>query len=161
MKQIIDLLLRRFDTWRYRRNVKCALALHLRGEVRRDGLKAEALCHRLELRWRARDIHPWDRQRVSALERAPLFWEQTLVDTEAAIFRLFETLPVLDVLYLTVVDHTSENVIVSGTVDRSMLNQGRNLLSVRMRLCELGVTQFTNAAAAAKTRLTNRVETLV
>lgn len=160
MKQLFELLLRRFDTWRYRRNLRCALALHLRGEVRRDGLKIEALCHRLELRWRARDIHPWDRELVSATERPALFLEQTLMDTEAAIIRLFKTLPVLDVLEVNVLDHTSENVIVSRTVDRSMLDKGRNLLSVRMRLCELGVTQFMDSTATSKIRLTNRVETL-
>jgi len=161
MPQLFELLLRCFDTWRYRKNIRRALALHFRGEVRRDGLKVEALCHRLELRWRARDIHPWDRELVSAIERSPLFLEQTLMDAEAAIFRLFKTLPLLDVLDLTILDHTSENVIVSGTVDRSMLDKGRSLLSVRMRLLELGVTQFMDSTAAPKTRLTNRVETLV
>jgi hypothetical protein len=140
MWQLFELFIRHFDTWRYQRNVGRALALYLRGEARRDGLTAETRCHRLEIQWRARDIHPWDRDLICAGERRPLFLEQSLADTEAAIYRLFEALPVIDVLDITIFDHTSDNIIIAGTVCRSMLDRGRNLLSVRMRLRELGVT---------------------
>ena len=146
MWQFLELLLRRCDALRHRRNVGRALALHLRGEARRDGLRLDKLCHRLEIQWRARDIHPWDRELVGARERRPLFFEQSLTDTEAAIFRLFKALPVVDVLDITILDHTSDSVIIAGTVYRSMLEQGRNLLSVRMRLREMGVTYYSAGA---------------
>jgi len=139
MWKLFERVLRRFDSWRYQEKVKRALALHLRGEVRGDGLKIETLCHHLELRWRARDIHPWDRDLAGGGDWRPLYLEQTLKDAEAAIFRLFHTVPALDVLDVAIIDHASDNVIVAGTVDRSMLDRGRDFLSVRMRLGELGV----------------------
>jgi hypothetical protein len=125
---------------RYRRSLDRALALHLRGEVRRDGLTLTNACNRLEIQWRARDIHPWDRD-VPQEKHALLFAEQTLADTEAAIFRLFEALPQVDVIKLSVVGIGSESPIISGTVHRSTLSTARRgLMSVGMRLRDLGVS---------------------
>ena len=124
----------------YRRKIRQALSLHRRGEVRRDGLAADHVCSRLEIRWRARNIHPWDRHRTRE-ESEALFVEQALADTEAAVHRLFERLPHIDVIELSVLEPASEALIASGTVHRSALNATRPpLLSVGMRLRELGIT---------------------
>jgi hypothetical protein len=160
MWQPFELILRRLDARRYQENVRRSLALYLRGEVRRDGLTVKTLCHRLEIRWRARDIHPWDRDLVSARGRRPLFLEQTLKDAEAAIFRLFNALPAIDVVDIAILDHTSEQVIIAGTVARSTLDQGRGLLSVRMRVRELGITYFMDPPMPATVRPRSHTGTL-
>ncbi len=111
----------------------------------------KTLFHRLEVKWRARDIHPWDRGLVSPPERRPLFVEQSLADTEAAIYRLFRSLPEIDALDITILDHESDNVIIAGTVYRSTLHQSQNRFSVRMRLRELGVVDsFSGLGVAAR-----------
>jgi hypothetical protein len=84
-----------------RRRIERALALHVRGEVRSDGLKLWRLSNRLEIEWRARDIHPWDRHDPPD-KRASLFVRQSLADTESAITRLFQALPQVDMIALTV-----------------------------------------------------------
>jgi hypothetical protein len=131
---------RKLDHWRYHRCIKQALALHLRGEARRDGLTVDNVSSRLDIRWRARDIHPWDRD-LARYEREVLFAEQALADTEAAVVRLFEGLPQIDVIDLSVVEPASEILIAAGTVHRSDLSTLRpRLLSVGMRLREVGIT---------------------
>src|SRR5271170_7443512 len=102
--------LRKSDLWRYHRRIKQALALHLRGEVRSDGLSLDNVCSHLEIRWRARDIHPWDRH-LAKYEKEVMFAEQALADTEAAVVRLLERLPQIDVIDLSVVEPASETVI--------------------------------------------------
>jgi hypothetical protein len=93
----------------------------------------------LKIQWRARDVHPWDRQRPR-YEREVMFAEQALSDTEAAVARLFERLPEVDVIDLSVVEPASEIVIAAGTVHRSDLRAPRpRLSSVRMRLREVGI----------------------
>ena len=70
-----------------------------------------------------------------------LFAEQALADTEAAVYRLFERLPQIDVIELSVLEPTSEALIATGTVHRSALNATRSpSLSAGMRLRELGIT---------------------
>jgi hypothetical protein len=133
-------LLRKPALWRYERKIRKALALHLRGEVRRDGLTLDNVSSHLEIRWRARDIHPWDRH-LARYEREVKFAEQALADTEAAILRLFEKLPQIDVIELSVLEPKSETLIAAGTVHRSDLHAARpRLLSVGMRLREVGIT---------------------
>jgi hypothetical protein len=69
-----------------------------------------------------------------------MFAEQALDDTEAAVFRLFERLPEVDVIELSVLGPRSEILIAAGTVHRSDLDDARPyLLSVGMRLREVGV----------------------
>src|SRR2546425_83344 len=136
MWQTIGILFRKFERWRHRYNIGRSLALHLRGEARSDGLTLIRVRNRLELRWRARDIHPWDAQ---ASNKAQLFGEQLLSDTEAVILRLFKALPQVDMIDLKVFVPTSETVIMAGVVNRSDLEAARNLMSVRMRLQQMGV----------------------
>jgi hypothetical protein len=128
---------RRFTNAIYRRGIQRALALHLRGEARRDGLKLKKLSNRLEIEWWARDVHPWDRDDPPDRKGA-LLVRQSLADTEAAITRLFQTLPQVDAIALTVLDHNSESVIMAGTVYRSEGEPGAEL-SVGMRLWQRGV----------------------
>jgi len=130
-------LVQRLDSVRYRRGIERALALNLRGEARRDGLKIGRVSNRLEIEWRARDVHPWDRQDPPD-RRALLYVRQSLSDTEAAIRRLFQNLPQLDVIALTVLEHDSDSVIMTGTVHRSEPEPAAQL-SAGMRLWKRGV----------------------
>ena len=123
----------------YRRRIEQALGLERRGEVRKDGLQLGRMQHRLEIRWRARGIHPWDRHLSGDLRQAR-FIEQALCDTEAAIARLFEALPEVDMIDLCVTEPESDASILSGTVRRSDFQDVRPSLSVRMRLMDMGVT---------------------
>ena len=59
-----------------RKAIQGALDLHNRGEVRRDGLSLTRVSHHLEIEWRARDIHPWDRASESK-QREVLLAEQS------------------------------------------------------------------------------------
>jgi hypothetical protein len=139
MWRMFKSFLRKSDRWRFHRRIKQALALHLRGEVRRDGLTVDKVSSHLEIRWRARDIHPWDRH-LARYEREVIFAEQALADTEAAVGRLFERLPEVDVIELSVLEPESETLIAAGTVHRLDLHAARpHLLSVGMRLREIGV----------------------
>ena len=120
MRRILARYLQKLKIWNHRRSIHRALALHLRGEVRSDGLALIKAHNRLEIQWRARDIHPWDRDLSTG--RDPLmFFEQSLADTEAAVSRLFEALPETDVIDLAVMAPASETVIIAGTVHRSKL----------------------------------------
>src|SRR5260370_30896714 len=122
----------------YRRRIERVLGLVGRGEVRCDGLQLNKVCNRMEIHWRARDIHPWDRN-LPVERNAAALVAQTLADTEAVIAGLFETLPQVDVMDLAVMEPASDTTIIAGTVNRSDVARNRHLLSVGMRLRELGV----------------------
>jgi hypothetical protein len=131
--------LRKLNVWWYHHRIKGALALHRRGEVRSDGLTVASVCNRLAIGWRARDVHPWDRD-LPPHQKETEFAKQVLADTEAAILRIFETLPEIDVIELRVIEPNSDALIAAGTIQRATLNTSRpQLLSVGMRLRELGV----------------------
>lgn len=140
MLHVLEALLSKLDGYRYKRNIGRALALHHRGEVRRDGLIPVNIATRLEIEWRARDIHPWDHSILSPAERATAFVRQSLADTEAAIQRLFKALPHVDVIDLKVHDRISDSVIISGTVLRPSISTENETLSIGMRLMYLGLT---------------------
>lgn len=116
-----------------------SLALHKRNEVRSDGLSLERACNRLEIHWRARDVHPWDSD-LSGKERESAFFHQLMDDTEAALLRLFERLPEIDEIEVRVLDIQTEGVLLSGTVSRtSLASPYDRISSVRMRLTFLGI----------------------
>lgn len=140
MLHVLETFLRKLDGYSYKRSIERALALHLRGEVRRDGLTPTTSTTHLDIEWCARDIHPWDRGLLSSAQRAAAFVEQSLADTEAAIYRLFEALPQVDVLTVRVFDQTSEHLIISGTVPRPVTSARDEKLSIGMRLMYLGLT---------------------
>jgi hypothetical protein len=140
MRQLLERYFGKLAGWWFRRGVEDALALNRRGEVRSDGLKLDGMCSHLEIRWHARDIHPWDRELLRGGRKQAAFAEQALADTEAAILRLFERLPHVDVIELTVLEPTSEILIAAGAVHRSDLSARRaHLRSVKMRLRDIGV----------------------
>ena len=117
-------MLRRFwdEGSQYRRNIETALALNRRGEVRRDGLRLRSAINRLAIEWVARDIHPWDRE-LQPAAKATLFVEQCFSDTEAAIYRLFDQLPSIDLIDVRVLDPWGEYTIIGGSVLRTELNK--------------------------------------
>ncbi|MGA2889824.1 MAG: hypothetical protein ABSE51_17385 [Terracidiphilus sp.] len=142
MKNPFSTLLWKFDGFRFRRSIKNALALNLRNEVRPDGLALSKVFSRLEIEWYARDIHPWDRDRnISQEDRALMFEQQCLRDTEAAISRLFERLPQVDTIELRVLEFQSKLPIITATVTRSSLETSETL-SVGMRLLLSGAKLF-------------------
>jgi hypothetical protein len=114
-----------------------ALALHNRGEVRSDGLLLTSARTRLQIEWIARDVHPWNRDLPSDQIEA-LFSEQCLADTSAAISRLFNEVPVLDSIELTVRRNPGEAPILAGTVYRKDLRENGHA-SIGMRLRTLGL----------------------
>jgi len=122
--------------------VKRALALAPRGGIPHDVLRLKSLgvserC--LQLEWRARDVHPWDRD-LPLSEQAELFSEQALKDTDAAIVRLFRMLPGIEEIKLQVVKPMAfGGVIFAGVVERGSALAPRPAPSLRQRLITLGV----------------------
>ena len=123
--------------------VRRALALRPRGAIPNDVLILNSLtlsdrCLRLE--WRARDIHPWDRD-LPLAEQAELFSQQAFQDTDAALIRLFQGLPEIEQIEFQVLKPDGcGNVILTGAVDRERALDPERPLSLRMRLRNLGVT---------------------
>ena len=146
MLQVLKMLFRKIAAVRYQRGIGRALALHLRGEVRSDGLEAASVATQLHIDWRARDIHPWDRPLLSPAQRAAAFVEQALADTEAAVYRLFDAFPQVDTIALRVLDRESEHVILAGAVARPLASVQDRSLSVGMRLRYLGITYYSAGA---------------
>jgi hypothetical protein len=116
-----------------------ALALQRRGEARPDGLSSFSFSVRLTVNWRARDLHPWDRD-MPEERRAPRFVEQTLDDTEAAVERIFKAFSEVNTLEVNVFekDPASDRVIMSGVIRRSDLGLCSSS-SIGMRLRMLGI----------------------
>ena len=123
---------------RLRRRVMTALALNRRGEVRPDALALNRFEYCLQIEWRARDVHPWDRD-LSAARIARLFAEQCLDDTSAALDRLFSKVPEIDVVEFKVTHPTSGASIMSGSIARSEARTVK-ASSSGMKLKQLGVT---------------------
>jgi hypothetical protein len=121
-----------------RKAIQDALALHHRGEVRRDGLTLTQASHHLEIEWRARDLHPWDRASEYG-EREPLIAEQSIADTDAALSRLFKDLPEINVIRFRVTHPDSGRSILAGTVERSARAPSTRGVSARTRLWHRGV----------------------
>jgi len=116
-----------------------ALALHRRGEVRSDGLALLDASIKLYVSWRARDIHPWDRD-LPEERAARRLLEQTFHDTEAAVGRIFSQFPEATTVELKVFesDPASNRVIMSGLVERSDVGRCKSS-SISMRLHMLGI----------------------
>jgi hypothetical protein len=119
--------------------IQNALALHRAGEARPDGLTLIRASHHLEIEWRAREIHPWDRNSES-MERELLFIDQAIADTDAALSRLFRELTEVDVIKLSVIHPHSQERMLEGSVERSARVPSGRGLSPRTRLWHRGVT---------------------
>jgi hypothetical protein len=137
MWPILETVLHRVEKTIHRHNIEWALALHRRGEVRPDGLKAIRISNHLEIEWTARNIHPWDRGQC--WDSGFAFVDQTLADTDAALARLFEALPQIDAIMLRIFDPASGAAIIAGTVYRSAISDVHRNISVRMRLNRWGL----------------------
>ena len=124
------------------RAVRSALALPPRGGIRNDvlilkSLRVSGRC--LQLEWRARAIHPWDRD-LPPSRQAELFSEQALQDTDAAIIRLFRMLPDIEEIKLQVVKPMAfGGVILTGVVHRETALAPEPPPSLKQRLITLGV----------------------
>lgn len=118
-------------------NRRIRAALHLRGEVRSDGLPLMSASSKLQLDWQAREIHPWDKA-LQLKDPEARFVNQAIKDTEAVVCRLFATLPHIDVIAIRVFQPHSGHMIMSGEVLRSSLAEPRPL-SGRMWLGQLGI----------------------
>jgi len=140
-------ILRRLSLNNKRRGIENALALQNRGEVRPDWLTLIRAAHRLEIVWRAREIHPWDRECEPA-EHEFEFTEQSLADTDKAISRLFKALPEIDVIDFRVFHPGSDVRILAGTVERTAPVSSTRRVSSRTRLWHRGVTTTFLAAMA-------------
>jgi hypothetical protein len=137
MRNLLEKCLRKYQSSRSR--VEQALGLERRGEARKDSLLLSAVRHRLEIQWQARGVHPWDRHLCLDKKQA-IFMEQTLTDTESAIARLFETMPEIDLIDLSVTDPRTDTLMLSGTVHRTDFQNAGHSPSVRMRLTAMGVS---------------------
>lgn len=119
------------------RRVAHALALKPRGAVPNDVLTISSLVVDLRVEWFARDVHPWDRD-LPERRRAELFAQQCLKDVDAAIPRLFEQLPEIEVLEIGVLERNSKTRIIAGVVHRSDLAAHAGS-SLGMRLKTIGI----------------------
>jgi hypothetical protein len=94
---------------------------------------------KLEVKWRARKIHPWDRD-LSEDRAAPRYLEQALFDTEAALERLFAAFPeVVRIDFQVLETKTDSNrTIIAGVVDRKEFG-ARKSPAIGMRLRSVGI----------------------
>jgi hypothetical protein len=124
---------------RFYAKARAALALNRRGEARADGLTLVESSMRLEVKWRARKIHPWDRD-LSEDRAAPRYVEQALFDTEAALERLFATFPEVTCIDFAVLETRVESTrtIIAGVVDKKEFGD-RKSPSIGMRLRSIGI----------------------
>ncbi len=122
-----------------RDSIDQALALS-RYDVRRDRLSLTGKSLRLAIAWRARHVHPWDRD-LKEDKRAIRWVDQTFADTVAALEELFITLPEVDVIDLKVLeaDEKSDGILMMGSVSRSEFETWHPS-SIPMRLRLLGVS---------------------
>ena len=119
------------------RRVNRALALKPRGAIRKDILAINSLKVGLRIEWFARDVHPWDHD-LPEKRKAELFAQQCLEDVDAAIPRLFEQLPEIDVLEIKVLERASKSKIIAGVIHRSDL-EAQVGSSLGMRLKTIGI----------------------
>jgi hypothetical protein len=122
---------------RMTREVTWCLRLRPRGGVAHDVLHLAALSLRLRVEWRARDIHPWDHD-LSEHRQAQLFARQCLEDVDAAIARMFDRVPEMQVLEVVVRAPRSGAIIMSGVVHRDDL-RGTSHLTLEMKLRTIGM----------------------
>lgn len=117
--------------------LRLALTPPARGGVRNDRLHVKSVRQRLEVEWNARGIHPWDRDEGDEVATVK-FLDQFLADTEGAIDRIFQVLPGVNEIAVTVRKPDTGEVIAAGTVDRGP-REKQAMPSARMRLLARGM----------------------
>ena len=128
----------RFARRRLARRVGWALALDGRAEGRTDGLPLVGVRDQLVIEWRARDVHPWDRD-LPVGQAAERFVQQCFEDVDAVIGRLFRALPQVDEIALKVMHKSTDEPIMQGVVTRHDAGNTRSA-SVRMKLRFMGIS---------------------
>src|SRR5690242_16869141 len=119
---------------RFFARVQDAVKMTRRGGVRHDALILNNMSLRLEVMWRARDVHPWDRD-LPAQRRHALFVEQCTDDTLTAIKQLFDQIAEVDVVDIRVLaPEPSPAVLLSATVSRDEVDNLVAQRSPRMSL---------------------------
>jgi hypothetical protein len=121
-----------------RDSVNRVLALK-RYEVRDDGLSLTGMSFRLAISWRARSVHPWDRD-LADDKKSIRLTEQTFADTAVALEQLFVALPEVDLIDLKVLeaDKTKHGILMSGSVSRNDFNAWHpSSIPMRLRLVGL------------------------
>jgi hypothetical protein len=124
---------------RLRKRVNATLTPVGRGGDGSNFLRVEDVSLALRISWRARRLHAWDCDLPP--ERASRrFARQILADTEAALERLFETSPDVDLIEMTVHEPDPEGagVLMVGSVSRKEF-ESCHPLSTAMRLRLVGV----------------------
>jgi hypothetical protein len=135
--RLLQKLYHRSRTNSLRKRVSRALALHRRGEVRADGLELRNMQTTMRVEWIARDVHPWDRQ-IGRRLKERLFARQCIEDVDAAITRLFEQLPEVDVLEVRVFRDGGGLLLFHGRVERTEAATASHSSSL-MKLKSLGI----------------------
>jgi len=125
------------EGYREQNAIQDAVTPHRRGEVRGDGPTLTSASRRLEIEWPPRDIRPWDRC-TGLKERKVLFAEQSIADTDAALTRLFNELPELDVIEFRAIHPDFGRRIFAGAVKRFVRRSSPRLFA-RTRLWQRGV----------------------
>jgi hypothetical protein len=87
---------------RLHKRVTRALQLRPRGGCVDDRLTVNRISTELRVEWRARDVHPWDRD-LPLDRRDDLFLEQCRHDTLVAVQRMFARLSEVDLIEILVV----------------------------------------------------------
>jgi hypothetical protein len=137
---MFQIIFKKLIAYAHRAGIQDALALDKRNEVRSDGLILTNVAHQLDIGWRARDIHAWDRERGCSPEEVErLFKEQCFSDTEAAICRLFSALPLIDEIQFRVVRPDSDDELLAGRVARPSLSRVSTGVSPRGKLWQMGI----------------------
>jgi hypothetical protein len=124
---------------RFMRRVVQALRAGRRAGIASDERRLQKISSHLDLEWNARDVHPWDRD-LPRERQAELLATQLLEDTVSVIRRLFNTLPEVDTIRISVREPSEpHNVLLEGTVTRAALRRVRECPSPAMSLKLLGV----------------------
>jgi hypothetical protein len=119
--------------------VSRSLALRPRGGVANDRLVLHKLCGQLQLEWRARAVHPWDRD-LPPCRQLEAYFEQAVADTDLAIPRIFQRLPEIDVIEIRVLDtQDPTKIMLSGVVTREDALAADLFYSPKMRLKMMGI----------------------
>lgn len=140
MFRVVQVCITKLASLTYRYCLRQGLTLPPRGGVRNDRLNISHVSQRLDVEWIARDIYPWDFDDTDAAKTVK-FLEQFLADTEVAIDRIFQALPQINEIAVTVREPHAGVVIAAGTVERVPVEK-QAFSSPRMRLLARGLTCY-------------------
>jgi hypothetical protein len=124
---------------RIERQVARGLRFRFCGGIKNNGtaMQTQILSARLQIVCCARRLHPWDED-LPEEKQSQLFTKQCLEDVDKGITRLFQQLPAVDEVDLTVVTPDGAAKILAGVVHRGDLLHA-DQSSVGMRLLSKGL----------------------